>query len=340
MPKIQTIALCLSILLTTTDLLASEGTVQQVSGDLVYVTGMNGLAPLWSNLTVQNGQDTGAKLEVIKELPELVIARVVEANGTAVNTGDAVVLSTAQSDVSARKARRTVYATRVDENPNVDGVLDDPVWSRATPIRGFVQRDPNYWMPSPEQTIVRIIYTDKSIYFGFECLVPDSSQFIANNMRRDSEIRGDDNIQILLDTYNDRQNGFFFSVNPLGAQSDLMLSNEGRTYNRDWDCNWVARTKHYPDRWTVEIEIPFSQLRFKQAADATWGINLARYLARKNVATQLVVGQQKFFIHRAVSHGGHRRTARSPTHSRQTSDIYQTLRFAGHDHGRSGNQSL
>ena len=89
-----------------------------------------------------------------------------------------------------------------------------------------------------------------------------------------------------------RQNGFFFSVNPLGAQSDLMLSNEGRTYNRDWDCNWTARTKHYPDRWTVEIEIPFSQLRFKQAADVTWGINLARYLARKNLATQLVAGQQ------------------------------------------------
>ena len=292
MSKIQTIALCLSILLTTTDLLAREGTVQQVSGDLVYVTGMNGLAPLWSNLTVQNGQETGAKLEVIKELPELIVTRIVEANGTAVNTGDVVVLNSTQSDVSARRARRIVYATRVDKNPTVDGVLDDPVWSQATPIRGFVQRDPNYWMPSLEQTVVQIIYTDKSIYFGFECLVPDSSQFIANNMRRDSEIRGDDNIQILLDTYNDRQNGFFFSVNPLGAQSDLMLSNEGRTYNRDWDCNWVARTKHYPDRWTVEIEIPFSQLRFKQAEDVTWGINLARYLARKNLATQLVAGQQ------------------------------------------------
>ena len=105
MPKIQTIAICLSILLTTTDLLAREGTVQQVSGDLVYVTGMNGLAPLWSNLTVQNGQDTGAKLEVIKELPELVVTRIVEANGTAVNTGDAVVLSSTQPEVSARKVR-------------------------------------------------------------------------------------------------------------------------------------------------------------------------------------------------------------------------------------------
>jgi len=256
MQKIQTIAICLSILWTTTDLLASEGTVQQVSGDLVYVTGMNGLAPLWSNLTVQNGQETGAKLEVIKELPELVIARVVEANGTAVNTGDMVTLSSTQSGGSARKSRRIVYAARVGENPNVDGVLDDAVWSRATPIRGFVQRDPNYWMPSPEQTIVRIIYTDKSIYFGFECLVPDSSQFIANNMRRDSEIRGDDNIQILLDTYNDRQNGFFFSVNPLGAQSDLMLSNEGRTYNRDWDCNWTARTSTIPTDGQSKSKFP------------------------------------------------------------------------------------
>ena len=116
--------------------------MQQVSGDLVYVTGMNGLAPLWSNLTVQNGQDTGAKLEVIKELPELVVTRIVEANGTAVNTGDAVVLSSTQPDVSARKARRTVYATRVDENPDVDGLLDDAVWVAGNADQGFCTARP------------------------------------------------------------------------------------------------------------------------------------------------------------------------------------------------------
>ncbi len=292
MHKIQIILIFWSVALGASALPAHEGTVQQVAGDLAYVAGLNGLAPLWSNLTVQNGQAEGAKLEVIKELPELVVARVVDANRTAVRSGDVVVLSGAPSQGSARKSRRIVYAARVDKKPNLDGVLDEPMWSRAVPIKGFVQRDPNYWMPSAEQTVARIIYTDKSIYFGFECFVPDSSQFVANNMRRDSEIYGDDNIQILLDTYNDRQNGFFFFVNPLGAQSDLMLSNEGRTYNRDWDCDWIARTKHYPDRWTVEIEIPFSQLRFKRADPITWGINLSRYNARKNQATQLVVGQQ------------------------------------------------
>ena len=292
MQKIQAILIVFSFLLGASDLLAREGTVQRVSGDLAYVAGLNGLAPMWANLTVQNGHGRGAMLEVIKELPKLVVARVLEADKTAVKPGDVVVVSGMLSSGSARRAKRIVHAVRVDERPNLDGVLDDPAWSRARPITGFVQRDPNYWMPSAEQTVARIVYTDKSIYFGFECFVPDSSQFVANNMRRDSEIYGDDNVQILLDTYNDRQNGFFFFVNPLGAQSDLMLSNEGRTYNRDWDCNWTARTKHHPDRWTVEIEIPFSQLRFKQSDDITWGINLSRYNAKKNQATQLVVGQQ------------------------------------------------
>ena len=269
---------------------AREGTVQRVAGELAYVAGLNGLAPVWANLTVQNGRVEGARLEVIKELPELVVARVVAEDNAGVKPGDVVVVSGTRG--TARRAKRVVHAMRVDERPEVDGVLDDPAWARARPITGFVQRDPNYWMPSAEQTVARIVYTDKSIYFGFECFVPDSSRFIANNMRRDSEIYGDDNVQILLDTYNDRQNGFFFFVNPLGAQSDLMLSNEGRTYNRDWDCNWTARTKHHPDRWTVEVEIPFSQLRFKQSDDITWGINLSRYNARKNQAAQLVVGQR------------------------------------------------
>ncbi len=284
MKTLYTFIICL---IYTTNLWG-EGTVRQVAGDLAYVTGLNGSAPIWSILTVGKN----AEGEVIKVLSNELVVRITQPNGTKVRSGDTATLKSKGKQISTRRPRRTVYATRVDKGPQVDGDLTDPVWSKAIPIEGFVQRDPNYWMPDKDQTVARILYDDTSIYFSFDCPTSGAPGHVANNMRRDSELWGDDNIQIMLDTYNDRQNGFFFFVNPLGAQSDLMLSNEGRSYNSDWDCNWVSRTKKIDNRWTVEVEIPFNQLRFKQTDDMVWGINLSRYKARENAAMQLVVGEQ------------------------------------------------
>ena len=270
---------------------ASPGEVTRVAGELAYVSGLNGSAPLWSTLEVSAGNGQGAGLEVIKQLPDLLVTRVMKT-GTGITAGDQVVVREKGSEQSLLRSRRIAHATRVAQGPVVNGRLDDEAWAHAKPIRGFVQRDPNYWLPSSEETVALIVYDDKSLYFGFECRLPNEDGVVANNMRRDSDIFGDDNIQIMLDTYNDRQNGFFFFINALGAQSDVMLSNEGRSYNFDWDCNWTSRAHVYPDRWTVEVEIPFSQLRFKEADEMIWGINLARFNARKNESSQLVVGNQ------------------------------------------------
>ena len=292
MHRIWSICVVTVVLMSATDIRGTtSGRVTRVAGDLAYVTGLNGSAPIWSMLEVESGGGVGAQLEVIKELNDLLVTRVL-ATGTGIRAGDGVIVRQVGAQQSVMKSRRTAHATRVTEGPTINGRLDDAAWAQAKPIRGFVQRDPNHWLPSSEETVALIVYDEKSIYFGFECRLPDSSGVVANNMRRDSDIFGDDNIQIMLDTYNDRQNGFFFFVNPLGAQSDLMLSNEGRSYNLDWDCNWTSRVEQYPDRWTVEVEIPFSQLRFKEADEMVWGINLSRYSARKNEASQLVVGLQ------------------------------------------------
>ena len=67
-----------------------------------------------------------------------------------------------------------------------------------------------------------------NLYVGVDCLSNDPDRLIANNMRRDASLFGDDNFTVLLDTYNDRQNGFFFSINPLGARRDVGLRERPR----------------------------------------------------------------------------------------------------------------
>lgn len=268
---------------------AQEGTIQVISGDLVYISGINESAPEGSLLGTPDSRT--ASLEVIKHANNMVVARKLDQQATFRKSDRLVTISRAGGSLNG-KARRKAIALAVAKGPRIDGRLDDAAWKDAIPVDGFIQRDPDYWMPSTERTVAKVVYDDKSVYFAFECFMSEHHKLVANNMRRDSDIWGDDNVQLLLDTYNDRQTGFFFFINPLGAQRDLMLSNEGRTYNVDWDCNWVCRTQRYDDRWTAEIEIPFSQLRFKPGAEMVWGLNMARNIASLNEESQFVVGRR------------------------------------------------
>ena len=261
-----------------------SGNVDQVVGDLAYVRGLEGAVALGGKLQVADSGET--VLQVIKVLPEVVVTRVVE--GASVKPGDRIVVADGTGD---NPPRRVTYATRVEDAPRIDGRLDDAVWQHAMPIEGFVQRDPKYWMPVTERTVVKIIYDAEKLYFGFSCYDENPDLIVTNNMRRDGQLSSDDNIQVLIDPFNDNQNGVFFLVNALGARGDMLLSNEGRTTNADWDCIWEARCRRHDKGWTAEIAIPFNQLRFNASDEMTWGINLGRYIGHKNEEVALMIGR-------------------------------------------------
>ena len=48
-----------------------------------------------------------------------------------------------------------VRAVRVDQGPDIDGVMDDAVWARAAFIDEFIQQEPNEGAPATERTEVR-----------------------------------------------------------------------------------------------------------------------------------------------------------------------------------------
>ena len=64
------------------------------------------------------------------------------------------------------RERPAIQAVRVDEAPRIDGALDDDVWSRATPVDGFTQQEPNLGQPASERTEVRIVYDARTLYIA------------------------------------------------------------------------------------------------------------------------------------------------------------------------------
>ena len=173
-------------------------------------------------------------------------------------------------------------AHRTSEEIKIDGVLDELVWQSVEPIRQLYQIQPDQGDPATEQSEIRILYDDKKLYFGFIFFDSEMDKIVANDMRRDSSgLRSNDYGFLLLDTYNDRRNAVFFRFTPVGGMEDTAVSNSGGSLNTSWDIVWECRCRINADNWTVEIEIPFSQLRFERSDVMNWGLNFGREIARK-----------------------------------------------------------
>lgn len=169
------------------------------------------------------------------------------------------------------------------ERPHIDGRLNEEIWARA-PVQGnFIQREPNYGAAATERTEFRILYDERSLYFGVWVWDSDADGIMGSEMKRDAGLNKGDQLKIAIDTFHDHRNSFYFSTNPLGAYKDANTIENGRTINYDWNAVWNNKTSLDERGWYVEIEIPLSQLRFRTSiGETTWGLNVCRILFRRN----------------------------------------------------------
>ena len=88
-------------------------------------------------------------------------------------------------------------------------------------------------------------------------------------------------VWIFLDPYNDERTGFYFAINPGGSICDGTLYNDG-WMDDSWDGIWETKTSVDEQGWNVEVKIPFTQLRFREAEEMVWGVNMNRDIKRKH----------------------------------------------------------
>jgi hypothetical protein len=165
--------------------------------------------------------------------------------------------------------------------PVLDGALTEEVWQRAQHIANFTQREQDEGKPATERTEVAAVYTASTLYFGIWCYDAHPELLIAQEMKRDFRHYSEDRFEIIIDTYRDRRNGYLFILNPNGARKDILITDEGRGYNADWNGVWDVAVRVTDRGWFAEVEIPFSTLKFPARERQTWGINFERGIARK-----------------------------------------------------------
>src|SRR2546425_1325044 len=148
-------------------------------------------------------------------------------------------MAAAQQDDSGgrRASSATIRATLIRAPVTLDGRLDEPFWAAADSIDDFRQREPLEGSPATERTVVKVAHDADALYIVVGCYDSNMRSVRASQLRRDADLSSDDNVQLLIDSYNDRRSAFVFGTNMNGAMWDAQFSgvddlNENRSEER------------------------------------------------------------------------------------------------------------
>ena len=203
--------------------------------------------------------------------------------------GQGVPATEVETEATAAVFPSAVAVAVIGTGPVLDGdVLGDPAWIDVPVATGFIQTQPDEGQPATERTEVRVLFDDDTIYFGFVCYDRDPDGIITSESRRDASLNNSDSIQIILDTFRDRQSAFLFGTSPAGQEYDGQVMNEGQgggfgfNVNYNWDGAWVVRTQVSDVGWSAEFGIPFRTISYPNRVEQTWGMNVQRNIRRRN----------------------------------------------------------
>jgi len=191
----------------------------------------------------------------------------------------ALLLMMGTIQVSAQESPKVYKTSRTVQKPSIDGIPDEDCWKQAEPVTEFIQNLPDEGRPATQPSEVRIIYDDNAIYIGAMLYDSNPDSVLRELGVRDATLNAD-LFRIGFDTYNNKQDGYFFELYASGVQRDSKQSD--LTYNAVWD----SKVRILSNGWSLEIKIPYSALRFPSVENQEWGLQITRTIERRKEFAQ------------------------------------------------------
>ena len=209
---------------------------------------------------------------------KLVFLALALASATAAAQNTATRSNGAGSTNVTSTAVATARAVRTSQPPTLDGRTDDAAWALAGIIDQFLVYEPTTGADPRFKTEVRVVYDDRNIYVLARMFDPRPDSIVALLSRRDVRTESEQ-LKLVIDSYHDKRTAFQFITNPVGVKRDFYVYNDG---NEDptWDAVWDVATAIDSLGWVAEFRIPFSQMRFTDKPEHTFGLLVVRDVAR------------------------------------------------------------
>ncbi|WGK64200.1 DUF5916 domain-containing protein [Croceiramulus getboli] len=188
----------------------------------------------------------------------------------------------ATDSYSQKGVTKEMVATRIDNPPEIDGVLKDSVWKVLPEYGDFNMFEPGNEGNIPEdfKSTVQVAYDDKAIYIAASLKHPNPDEILKQFSQRDNVFVQADHFAAAINTYNDGINETWFYITSAGtiADSRAVRSRDDFEYNVVWE----GRVSYDDTGWYVEYKIPYNALRFPEVEEQKWGINFYRRLVQRN----------------------------------------------------------
>jgi len=170
----------------------------------------------------------------------------------------------------------------------IDGKLDEPAWRDAAVLTGFSQFAPLDGIPAADSTQILMWYSPTALYVGVRAF--EAHGAVHASLADRDKITSDDNVQLLLGTFNDRRQAFVFGVNPFGVQMDGTIVESGQTLGGGWtptlsgrvapdlsqDFVFTSKGRLTDYGYEVELRIPFKSIKYQSSDVQSWDINVVR----------------------------------------------------------------
>lgn len=163
--------------------------------------------------------------------------------------------------------------------PDIDGLIQESLWDIVPWAGDFIEQMPDENTPPAQQTQFKIAYDNKFLYVAVRCF-DTQPHLIEKRLSRRDGFQGD-RIAFILDSYLDKRTAFAFSVTAAGVKGDEFVSENGGNWDDSWNPIWYVATHIDQQGWTAEMKIPFTQLKFGNAKEQFWGLQLSRMLFRE-----------------------------------------------------------
>ncbi|MFB0565279.1 MAG: DUF5916 domain-containing protein [Candidatus Aminicenantaceae bacterium] len=173
---------------------------------------------------------------------------------------------------------------RISGPVTLDGFSDEEAWKGIKPLP-MVMHLPNFGNPPTEETVALIGFDDEYLYVAGRLYDKEPSKIMAMSKKRDYLEGNTEWFGLIIDTFNDKENGMVFFTTPTGLRLDAMLFNDAEgqlPINISWNTFWDVAAVQNDQGWFTEMRIPLSSLRFQeQDGYVTMGLIIWRYIARK-----------------------------------------------------------
>ena len=169
-------------------------------------------------------------------------------------------------------------AAKIDRDWTVDGVLNEAEWSRARPVRLEYQSGDSSARPEIS-TSVRLLWSDKFLYLGYECPFSKLSVFTPAQREERMGLWDNDVVEAFIAPDPEAPQRYLeFEWAPTGESLDLKVDLPAKDFAWTANAESVAEVDETAKVWKVEVRIPLSALHSQPPEKGTrWRLNLYRH---------------------------------------------------------------